>query len=110
MVVNDAILQLSGYRLPDLVQTVFALQPIATTFADNRENVTLTTQTPPLEKGFGYGGGYLAGAAGTRVRANFLPLGLLRRPENRRCRQGGCRFQHARRPNDVARDGGCARP
>jgi alpha-2-macroglobulin len=74
MVVNDAIVQLSGYRLPDLVETVFAEQPIATTFADNRENVTLTTQTPPLEKGFGYGGGYLAGAAGTRVRANFKPM------------------------------------
>ena len=74
MVVNDAILQLSGYRLPDLVQTVFASQPIATIFADNRENVTLTTQTAPLEKGFGYGGGYLAGAASTRVRANFQPL------------------------------------
>lgn len=74
MVVNDAILQLSGYRLPDLVQTVFASQPIATIFADNRENVTLTTQTPPLEKGFGYGGGYLAGAASTRVRTNFKPM------------------------------------
>jgi uncharacterized protein YfaS (alpha-2-macroglobulin family) len=74
MVVNDAILQLSGYRLPDLVQTVFAAAPIATIFADNRENVTLKTQTPPLEKGFGYGGGFLAGAASTRVRANFLPL------------------------------------
>jgi hypothetical protein len=81
MVVNDAILQLSGYRLPDVVQTVFADQPIATIFSDNRENVTLKTQTPPLEKGFGYGGGYLAGAASTRVRANFLPLayhGVLR--------------------------------
>ncbi|MBV9264380.1 MAG: Ig-like domain-containing protein, partial [Candidatus Eremiobacteraeota bacterium] len=74
MVVNDAILQLSGYRLPDLVQTIFDAQPIATIFADNRENVTLKTLTPPLEKGFGYGGGYLAGAAGTRVRANFQPL------------------------------------
>ncbi len=74
MVVNDAILQLSGYRLPDLVQTVFAAQPIATIFSDNRENVTLVTQTPVAEKGFGYGGGFLAGAAGTRVRANFLPL------------------------------------
>ena len=74
MVVNDAILQLSGYRLPDLVQTVFAQQPISTIFADNRENVTLKTATPPLEKGFGYGGGFLAGAAGTRVRANFRPL------------------------------------
>jgi alpha-2-macroglobulin len=74
MVVNDAILQLSGYRLPDIVQTVFAQQPIATIFADNRENVTLKTQTAPLEKGFGYGGGFLAGAASTRVRANFLPM------------------------------------
>ncbi len=73
-IVNDAILQLSGYRLPDLVQTVFAQQPIATIFADNRENVTLKTQTPPLEKGYGYGGGYLAGAASTRVRENFRPL------------------------------------
>lgn len=73
MVVNDAILQLSGYRLPDLVATVFAPQPISTILADNRENVVLKTQTPPLEKGFGYGGGYLAGAAGTRVRNNFLP-------------------------------------
>jgi alpha-2-macroglobulin len=81
MVVNDAILQLSGYRLPDLVQTVFAQQPIATIFADNRENVTLKTLTPPLEKGFGYGGGFLAGAASTRVRENFRPLayyGVLR--------------------------------
>ncbi len=74
MVVNDAILQLSGYRLPDLVQTVFAAQPISTVFSDNRENVTLKTPTAPAEKGFGYGGGYLAGAASTRVRANFLPL------------------------------------
>jgi uncharacterized protein YfaS (alpha-2-macroglobulin family) len=74
MVVNDAILQLTGYRLPDLVQTVFAQQPIATVFADNRENVSLKTQTPPLEKGFGYGGGFLAGAASTRVRANFKPM------------------------------------
>ncbi|MBV8499726.1 MAG: alpha-2-macroglobulin family protein, partial [Candidatus Eremiobacteraeota bacterium] len=74
MVVNDAILQLSGYRLPDVVQTVFAQQPIATIFADNRENVTLKTQTVPLEKGFGYGGGFLGGAASTRVRANFLPM------------------------------------
>jgi hypothetical protein len=74
MVVNDAILQLSRYRLPDLVQTVFAAQPIATIFADNRENVTLKTQTPPSEKGFGYGGGFLAGAGSTRVRANFQPM------------------------------------
>ncbi|MDE2483295.1 MAG: Ig-like domain-containing protein [bacterium] len=74
MAVNDAILQLSGYRLPDLVTTVFADQPISTRFADNRENVTLQTQQAPVEKGFGYGGGFLAGAASTRVRTHFLPL------------------------------------
>ncbi|MBV8148391.1 MAG: Ig-like domain-containing protein, partial [Candidatus Eremiobacteraeota bacterium] len=74
MVVNDAILQLSGYRLPDLVETVFADQPISTIFSDNREGIVLTSPTPPPEKGFGYGGGYLAGAASTRVRQHFLPL------------------------------------
>ncbi|HVA28835.1 MAG TPA: Ig-like domain-containing protein [Candidatus Baltobacteraceae bacterium] len=74
MAVNDAILQLSGYRLPDLVTTIFSDQPISTRFADNRSNVTLMTQQAPSGKGFGYGGGYLAGAAGTRVRTHFLPL------------------------------------
>ncbi|MBV8152821.1 MAG: Ig-like domain-containing protein, partial [Candidatus Eremiobacteraeota bacterium] len=78
MVVNDAILQLSGYRLPDLVQTVFAEQPISTIFSDNRENVVLKTQTPSAEKGFGYGGGFLAGAGNTRVRQHFLPLAFYR--------------------------------
>ena len=73
MVVNDAILQLSGYRLPDLVTTVFAAQPISMMLGDNRENAVLKTQTPPAEKGFGYGGGFLEGAAGTRVRSVFLP-------------------------------------
>ncbi|HEY5426218.1 MAG TPA: alpha-2-macroglobulin family protein, partial [Candidatus Tumulicola sp.] len=74
MVVNDAILQLSGYRLPDLVTTVFAGQPISAMLADSRDGIVLKTQSPPVEKGFGYGGGYLAGAASTRVRQNFLPL------------------------------------
>ncbi len=74
MAVNDAVLQLSGYRLPDLVNTVFANQPISTRFADNRENVTLQTPQAPAEKGFGFGGGFLEGAAGTRVRTTFLPL------------------------------------
>ncbi len=73
MVVNDAILQLSGYRLPDLVTTIFAAQPISLMLGDNREGAVLKTQTPPAEKGFGYGGGFLAGAAGTRVRTAFLP-------------------------------------
>ncbi len=74
MAVNDAVLQLSGYRLPDLVSTIFAQQPISTRYADSRTNITLRTPTAPVEKGFGYGGGFLAGAAGTRVRTNFQPL------------------------------------
>ncbi|HKU81740.1 MAG TPA: Ig-like domain-containing protein, partial [Candidatus Tumulicola sp.] len=74
MVVNDAILQLSGYRPPDLVATVFADQPISALLGDSRDGVVLKTQMPPVEKGFGYGGGYLAGAASTRVRKQFLPL------------------------------------
>lgn len=74
MVVNETILQLTGYRPPDLVQTVYAPQFIATTFADNRPNVVLAQIASPLQKGWGYGGGFLAGAASTRVRTNFQPL------------------------------------
>src|SRR5262249_10932287 len=74
VVVNDAILQLSGYRFPDLVQTVYAERPISPIFSDNRENVVLKTPSAPLEKGFGYGGGFMGGAASTRVRQHFLPL------------------------------------
>lgn len=74
MVVDDAILQLTGYRPPDLVQIVFADQPIATRYRDNRENVQLQPLRAPIEKGWGYGGGFLAGAGSTRVRENFNPL------------------------------------
>lgn len=73
-IVNDAILQLSGYRPPDLVQTVFAAQPISTRFDDNRPGITLTQPSDVAQKGWGYGGGFLAGAAGTRVRTQFVPL------------------------------------
>ena len=74
MVVNEAVLQLSGYRPPDLVETVYAEQPISTRFADNRPDVTLVPLYSPLEKGWGYGGGDSAGAASTRIREDFKPL------------------------------------
>ncbi len=74
MVVNDAILQLTGYRLPDLVQTVYAEQPISTRLSDNRPSVVLMPLTSPIAKGFGYGGGFMEGAGSTRVRRNFQPL------------------------------------
>ena len=74
MVVNEAVLQLSGYRPPDLVQTVYAEQPISTRFADNRPNVVLLPLSSPLDKGWGYGGGNSSGLASTRTRTNFQPL------------------------------------
>jgi hypothetical protein len=74
MVVNEAVLQLSGYRPPDLVDTVYAEQLISTRFSDNRPNVVLKPQSSPLPKGWGYGGGYSSAAANTRIRKNFQPL------------------------------------
>jgi alpha-2-macroglobulin len=74
MVVNEAVLQLTGYRPPDLVKTVYAEQPISTRFADNRPNVVVQPLTPMQEKGWGYGGGLSAAAASTRVRTDFKAL------------------------------------
>lgn len=74
MVVNEAVLQLTGYRPPDLVKTVYAEQPISTRFADNRPNVVVQPLTPMQEKGWGYGGGLSAAAANTRVRTDFKAL------------------------------------
>ncbi|MEL6553235.1 MAG: Ig-like domain-containing protein [Cyanobacteria bacterium J06621_11] len=74
MVVNDAVLQLSGYRPPDLVETVYAQQPISMRFVDNRKDVAIAPLTSPLAKGWGYGGGDSSGAASTRLRENFQAL------------------------------------
>jgi uncharacterized protein YfaS (alpha-2-macroglobulin family) len=73
-VVDDAILQLTGYRFPDLVQIVYADQPISTRFADSRALVNLITEHKYVNKGFGFGGGAMAGLGSTRVRTNFKPL------------------------------------
>jgi uncharacterized protein YfaS (alpha-2-macroglobulin family) len=73
-VVNDAILQLSGYRFPDLVASVYADEPISTRLADNYGDVKLANEHATLDKGFGFGGGAMAGPASTRVRTKFLPL------------------------------------
>ncbi len=74
MVVNEAVLQLSGYRPPDLVATVYAQQEVATRFADNRPDVVLQPLSSPLQKGWGYGGGFSNGAANTRTRKDFQAL------------------------------------
>jgi uncharacterized protein YfaS (alpha-2-macroglobulin family) len=74
MVVNEAVLQLTGYRPPDLVKTIYAEQPISTRLSDNRPDVVVQALTNPLQKGWGYGGGLSAGAANTRTRTDFKPL------------------------------------
>jgi uncharacterized protein YfaS (alpha-2-macroglobulin family) len=74
MVVNEAILQLTGYRPPDLMKTVYAPQEISTRLADNRPEVILTTPASPLEKGWGFGGGVSAGTGSTQIRQDFRPL------------------------------------
>jgi uncharacterized protein YfaS (alpha-2-macroglobulin family) len=74
MVVNEAVLQLSGYRPPNLVDTVYAEQQISTRFSDNRPDVVIQPQDVAKPKGWGYGGGFSAGAANTRVRTDFQAL------------------------------------
>lgn len=74
MVVNEAVLQLSGYRPPDLVDTVYAEQAISTRFSDNRPDVILQPQDVAKPKGWGYGGGFSTGAANTRTRTDFKAL------------------------------------
>ncbi len=74
MVVNEAVLQLTGYRPPDLVKEVYAEQPISTRYADNRTALVLNTPARPLEKGWGFGGGLSGADVDPRVRRKFSPL------------------------------------
>ena len=74
IVANDAVLQLSGYRLPDLVAQVYDSQPISMRFADNRGSLVLQTLKRSVDKGWGYGGGLSGGAEDTRIRHKFDPL------------------------------------
>ncbi len=74
IVANDAVLQLTGYRPPDLVQVVYAEQPISTRYADNRSALVLASPAKPAEKGWGFGGGLSGDEADPRVRRTFAPL------------------------------------
>lgn len=74
MVVNEAVLQLTGYRPPNLVDTVYAEQPISTRFSDNRRDVKLAPLAQILPKGWGYGGGLSNALANTRIREDFQAL------------------------------------
>lgn len=74
MVVNEAILQLTGYRVPDLVPEMYSDIQITTRFNDNRSKVILASPAQPLPKGWGYGGGMSSGIGDTRIRKNFQPI------------------------------------
>ncbi|WP_404783149.1 alpha-2-macroglobulin family protein [Altericista sp. CCNU0014] len=74
VVVNESVLQLTGYRIPNLVETVYAKQDISTRFNDNRGDVVLEPLVSPLQKGWGFGGGFAAGAGSTRIRTDFRAL------------------------------------
>jgi alpha-2-macroglobulin len=74
MVVNDAVLQLTGYRPPDLVKTVYADRDISTRLADNRPQVILTPMASPLEKGWGYGGGTSTSIGNNQIRRDFQAI------------------------------------
>ncbi|MBV5261251.1 alpha-2-macroglobulin family protein [Synechococcus moorigangaii CMS01] len=74
MVVNEAILQLTGYRPPDLLDEIYRDQPITTRWADNRPDVTLTPISSAEQKGWGYDGGASAALANTRTRTDFKAI------------------------------------
>jgi hypothetical protein len=70
MVVDEAILALTGYRPPDLVDIVFAPRGLSARVNDNRS--FLITRTELLTKAAGWGGGMEFGEG--RVRREFLRL------------------------------------
>jgi uncharacterized protein YfaS (alpha-2-macroglobulin family) len=72
MAVNQAVLQLTDYQLPDLVKTVYAEQNIATSFNDNRPEVALAS--PTNSKGWGFGGGASNSLGNLQLRENFQPI------------------------------------
>ncbi|AFY36746.1 alpha-2-macroglobulin domain protein [[Leptolyngbya] sp. PCC 7376] len=74
MVVNDAILQLNGYRPPNLLDEVYRYQPITTRWADNRPNVSIAPLDKSEQKGWGYGGGASSALANTRTRTDFRAI------------------------------------
>jgi uncharacterized protein YfaS (alpha-2-macroglobulin family) len=72
MVVDEAVLALTGYRPPDLVETVYRHRGLSARINDNRPFVI--TEEELLQKGFGYGGGMLGSLDDPKVRKNFLKL------------------------------------
>jgi len=76
MVVDEAILNLTGYRPPDLVEQVFQDRALSLSLLDNRPLVVhARKKLPAPPKGWGYGDGGEGGAiAGARLRKDFVHL------------------------------------
>ena len=72
MVVDEAVLSLTGYTPPDLVKIVYSHRGLSVRVNDNRPFII--TEEELLQKGTGYGGGLMGEIAGTRVRKKFLKL------------------------------------
>jgi uncharacterized protein YfaS (alpha-2-macroglobulin family) len=76
MVVDEAILQLTGYRPPDLVKRVLEDRALSLSLLDNRPLVVHTgKKLPSPPKGWGYGNGGGGGAiVAARLRKDFVHL------------------------------------
>ncbi len=72
MIVDEAVLSLTGYTPPDLVKIVYSHRGLSARITDNRPFII--TKEELLQKGYGYGGGAGAMVGGPRVRKNFLKL------------------------------------
>ncbi len=72
MVVDDAVLSLTGYRPPDLVKIVYEQRGLSARVNDNRPFVIAAEEL--LQKGGGYGGGTMGGLTGPRVRKEFVKV------------------------------------
>ncbi|HIE28070.1 TPA: hypothetical protein EYP66_12360, partial [Candidatus Poribacteria bacterium] len=72
MVVDEAILDLTGYAPPDLVKIVYAERGLSVRVNDNRPFIITKEQL--LQKGTGYSGGLMEAIAQPRIRKEFLKL------------------------------------
>ncbi|MEM6274660.1 MAG: MG2 domain-containing protein [Myxococcota bacterium] len=73
--VDEGVLSLTGYRLPDPVSRVFVERPYGVLALDTRMHVLgRRDYVTPVIKGEGQGGGGGAGAAGEKLRDDFNPV------------------------------------
>jgi len=72
MIVDEAVLSLTGYTPPDLVKIVYAHRGLSARLTDNRPFII--TKEELLQKGYGYGGGAERMVGGPMVRKKFLKL------------------------------------